>query len=147
MRKPCPRPAFPGLGLRFCTAPGGLRLGLHARQKCDAREGKGWERPYLVKEPVGCVTVQGYNTVVQFLASLPNVIEQRDGQRETPLAIAIRRGNLEMQVWTAGRFLLHHSGRVLEQLHCFFHHLHLHVQAFSETCFIALAGHHPLLHR
>lgn len=29
--------------------------------------------------------------------SLPNVIEQRDGQRETPLAIAMRRGNVEMQ--------------------------------------------------
>jgi hypothetical protein len=48
--------------------------------------------------PAGLLWAQGYKTVVQYLASLPNVIEQRDGQRETPLAIAIRRGNLEMQV-------------------------------------------------
>lgn len=35
--------------------------------------------------------------MVQYLVSLPNVIEQRDGQRETPLAVAIRRGNREME--------------------------------------------------
>lgn len=34
---------------------------------------------------------------MEYLASLPNVIEQRDGQRETALAIAIRRGNLEIE--------------------------------------------------
>ena len=59
----------------------------------------------LVQQPVWLSTVQGYNTVVQFLASLPNVIEQRDGQRETPLAIAIRRGNQEMQVGSAAFFM------------------------------------------
>ncbi|GAB4821876.1 hypothetical protein N2152v2_008922 [Parachlorella kessleri] len=73
-----------------------------------------WQKDeYSGGYPIHIATFKGYNTVVQFLASLPNVIEQRDGQRETPLAIAIRRGNLEMQT------LLIEAGADLE--HANFH--------------------------
>jgi hypothetical protein len=37
--------------------------------------------------------MQGYESVVLFLASLPGVLEQRDGRRDSPLAVARRRGH------------------------------------------------------
>lgn len=41
--------------------------------------------------PLLAACLQGYESVVLFLASLPGVLEQRDGQRDTALAVAQRR--------------------------------------------------------
>lgn len=48
--------------------------------------------------------LQGYESVVLFLASLPGTLEQRDGRRETALAVACRRrhSNIEQLLLEAG---------------------------------------------
>lgn len=41
--------------------------------------------------------LQGYESVALFLASLPGCLEQRDGRRETALAVARRRGHTTIE--------------------------------------------------
>ncbi len=42
-------------------------------------------------------SLQGYESVALFLASLPGCLEQRDGRRETALAVARRRGHTAIE--------------------------------------------------
>lgn len=57
------------------------------------------ENPWLHPAPTDLLRppAQGYESVALFLASLPGCLEQRDGRRETALAVAWRRGHTAIE--------------------------------------------------
>lgn len=85
-------PHSPG-GLEGTQAQRGLAVGgTNASRHAPPAPAACWPSPStLVRVP------QGYESVLLFLASLPGVLEQRDGRRETALAVARRRRNSGIQ--------------------------------------------------